>query len=282
MTDALERSMSNTLVPAKHIITLVRDFKDALQRHEDLSTQTEASLSKHEELSSSLQETIEQVNLLADQISEAMQIAQDAADHAKSLNPKDGKDADEELIIQRVLQAIPKPEKGKDGTTPEFDAIVKAVSKQMPKPKDGKTPTIDTDAILDELIAKLQEGDVLTKDHIKGLDAEISSYRSQLAGKHYGTDTWARGGGDTVSAGSNVTISTVGGVKVISASGGGAASPSTPTGTVNAVNTVFGVTAQPGSVVADGITYFLGAGYSYSAPNITMDVAPSQYIRYYV
>lgn len=65
-------------------------------------------------------------------------------------------------------------------------------------------------------------------------------------------------------------------------SSGGSSTPLTPIGTVNAVNAVFIVTARPSSVVADGITYFEGAGYSYSTLSVTLDVPPSQYIRYYL
>lgn len=53
----------------------------------------------------------------------------------------------------------------------------------------------------------------------------------------------------------------------------------TPIGTINSVNTSFTVTAEPKWVVSDGITYFDGAGYTYAALSITMDVPPSQYIR---
>lgn len=53
----------------------------------------------------------------------------------------------------------------------------------------------------------------------------------------------------------------------------------TPTGLVNASNTTFTPSAQPYYVVADGITYFAGAGYTWSSPNIVMDVPPSQYIK---
>ncbi len=53
----------------------------------------------------------------------------------------------------------------------------------------------------------------------------------------------------------------------------------TPVGSVNASNTTFTVSAEPSWVVSDGITYFDGAGYSYAALSITMDVPPSQYIR---
>lgn len=63
---------------------------------------------------------------------------------------------------------------------------------------------------------------------------------------------------------------------------GGSTTPLTPTGIVNAVNNIFGVVSRPSSVIADGITYFEGFGYSYAANVITLDVPPSQYIRYYV
>lgn len=62
---------------------------------------------------------------------------------------------------------------------------------------------------------------------------------------------------------------------------GGSSTPLIPTGDVNAMNAVFGVVSEPSSVVADGITYFDGAGYTYASLTITMDIPPSQYIRYY-
>ncbi len=58
-----------------------------------------------------------------------------------------------------------------------------------------------------------------------------------------------------------------------------AVSVTTPTGTVNGVNTSFTVTAEPLWVVADGATYFAGVGYSYAALTVTMDLAPSIFIR---
>lgn len=62
--------------------------------------------------------------------------------------------------------------------------------------------------------------------------------------------------------------------------GGGGVTVITPTGTVDGLNTVFAVgTSAPKWVVSDTNTYFPGLGYSYSSPNITMDVAPSYGIR---
>lgn len=69
------------------------------------------------------------------------------------------------------------------------------------------------------------------------------------------------------------------GVITVNAASSGGISVTTPTGSVNGSNTSFTVTDVPQWVVADGITYFDGAGYTYGALTVTMDVAPSQYIR---
>lgn len=60
---------------------------------------------------------------------------------------------------------------------------------------------------------------------------------------------------------------------------GGGLTVETPTGSVNASNTEFTVTAEPQWIVADGTTYYAGAGYTYNALTVTMDVPPSSYIR---
>lgn len=61
--------------------------------------------------------------------------------------------------------------------------------------------------------------------------------------------------------------------------GSGGYTKETPGGAVNSSNTSFTVTAEPVYVIADGITYFDGAGYTYAGLTITMDSPPSQYIR---
>lgn len=66
----------------------------------------------------------------------------------------------------------------------------------------------------------------------------------------------------------------------VSASGAGS-TPLIPTGSVNGLNATYGVASKPSAVVSDGITYYEGHGYSYAALNITMDIPPSEYIRYY-
>lgn len=65
----------------------------------------------------------------------------------------------------------------------------------------------------------------------------------------------------------------------ISSSGGGL-TISTPAEPVNSSNTVYTVTAEPLYVISDGLTYFPGSGYTYSALSITLDSPPTQYIKY--
>ncbi len=175
-----------------------------------------------------------------------------------SVKGDDGDSPDPEIIIAEVLKRMPPV---KHGVSPDADLIATRVITRLKSAEKKEDVVVDMPAIIEAVIEHLTEKKVLKKEHINGLDEEISSYRNQLAGKIYGKNTWARGGGGS------------------GTSGGGA--PLTPTGAVNAVNAVFGVLSQPSSVVSDGITYFEGAGYSYAALSITLDVPPSQYIRYY-
>lgn len=189
---------------------------------------------------------------------------------ARGKDGVDGNDADEEKILSRLVELIPKPKNG-DTPTIDYDKVAKMVRSQV---KDGEDAKVDYDKLFEMMKEKL------TIDHVPGLRGEIDSYRNQLAGKVYGEDTWARGGGDTVKAGTGVIITiNADGQKVINVPGG--VTPLTPTGTVNGVNKVFGVVSRPSSVIADGITYYEGFGYSYATLQITMDSPPAQYIRYY-
>lgn len=191
---------------------------------------------------------------------------------ARGKDGDDGKNADEDAILRRLVSKIPKP---KDGESPQvdYDKLANMIRAQV---KDGKDAQVDYEKLFGMVKEKL------TVDHIPGLRGEIDSYRHQVAGKVYGKDTWARGGGDTVVQGTGVTITpNANGQKVISATGGGGSNPLIPTGTVDGMNQVFGVVSRPSSVVADGITYYENHGYVYSALQITLDSPPAQYIRYY-
>lgn len=170
---------------------------------------------------------------------------------------------DAESHLERA-QSIQKGNPGKDGrhgVSPDPEAIATAVLRKIRQPKDGESPTVDYEEVMHRvarLMPKAERGlngkdgksvsieEVLEAvkkniklEHIPGLKNEIDSYRNQLAGKIYGKDTWARGGGDTVIAGAGVSIVNVNGQKVISASGssgtpvwGEILQTQSPTGTV--------------------------------------------------
>lgn len=115
------------------------------------------------------------------------------------------------------------PVKGKDYFTEAEKEILYATTiARIKAPKDGKDAVIDKKQLLQDLVTLLKEEEIFDIKNVKGLRAEIDSYRHQLAGKHYGKNTWARGGGDTVTAGANITITeNANGQKVIASTGGG-------------------------------------------------------------
>lgn len=152
--------------------------------------------------------------------------------------PKDGVSVDHEKVVQDVLAKIPQPKDGKDAVID--DKLIARIAK-LTKGKDGKAPT------LDEVVKHIKEN--LTVEHIPGLKREIDLVHNQLAGKIYGKDTLIRGGGDTVEAGTNITITKVNGKSRISSSGGGGIL--TPTGAVDGSNTVFVFASTPSIITVD-------------------------------
>lgn len=137
---------------------------------------------------------------------------------------KDGKDGKDGFA----------PVKGKDYLTKgDEDLLVLRVLSRIKTPKDGETPIVDYDKIIEEAVEKLKADKKLDWRDIGGLENELSSYRNQLARKQAGQ----HGGGDTVVAGTNVTITALpNGTKEISATGG--TSPLTTKGDLYGFSTV--------------------------------------------
>lgn len=165
--------------------------------------------------------------------------------------------------LQNIIEPlIPFVENGKDGVSPNEDDLRKLIE-----------PLVRT--VVSEM--GQAEGKEPTYDQIVGAATPIIEQKMREARKGW---FGGGGGGDLVRAGDGITITTNGiGAKVISATGG-AGSWSTPAETPNGSTTVFTVTAEPTDVVADGITYYDGAGYTYASLSITFDSAPVSYVRY--
>lgn len=134
----------------------------------------------------------------------------------KGQNGKNAEEVDTDKIAKDVLSKVIIPQVNEE-------SIVKKVLTAIPKnPASLKVirETFDTDPIaLLEKISSLPEGQFKLKtSHIDGLDQTIQSFKTQIRN---GTG-YVHGGGDTVAAGTNITITTnSNGAKVINSTGGG-------------------------------------------------------------
>lgn len=139
----------------------------------------------------------------------------------------DGKDADVNEVVEAVLERIPRAKDGEPGHTPQkgidyftkedVREVVSAVLKRIPKPKNGKD---GKDAVLDmeALIEAVKTSKKLGVGDIEGLTQTMRSMWNQIGKKGY-----LHGGGDTIRAGSGVTITrNLDGTTTISATSGGA------------------------------------------------------------
>ena len=165
------------------------------------------------------------------------------------------------------------PVRGKDYWTKEdISKIRKDIEKLIPKIQ--KESPVD----IQEIIKELKKQPIEAKN-IEGLPdvKELSHLVKFLKAGGF------RGGGDTVVAGTNVTITTnANGQKVITSSGGGGGgtSISNASGTVDGANTTFTVSSTPNYILCDGSTYFENYGYTLSGLAVTMAFAPVSYVKY--
>jgi hypothetical protein len=154
--------------------------------------------------------------------------------------PKDGKDADSEAITLEVLKRLPK--------LPNEADIIAKVLKQLPTPKASlkiikEELDLDKDALLDEILKSPK-----LKVKFDGLDTSIKALDRR----------YIHGGGDTVSAGTNVTITNVNGTKQINALAG-SFTILTTSDTIDDSNVSFTFTGTPSVVVINGQAYNAGA-----------------------
>lgn len=190
--------------------------------------------------------------------------------------------------IDEILKSIPngvgergekgdKGDKGERGERglPGRDGVDGIDGKDGKDGKDGEMGVIDTATIayLEDLIEQV-------KNEVKGVRQSRAGWGAhplQIKDGNTVIDKVTR----VINFGNNLSAvrSADGVVTVNATAGGGGSTVETPTGSVNGSNTSFTVSDVPQYVVADGVTYFDGAGYTYGALTVTMDVPPSQYIR---
>ncbi len=198
-----------------------------------------------------------------------------------------GKSVDHASVVADVLAQMPKPA---DGKSPKVEAIASALvplmvqyfEKTKPKVKEGKpgvdAKPVDTALLLDQLFEEIKNGKrKLSVGHIDGLDTKFAEVRNAAAmgtPSIYGKNTPLRGGGDTVVAGTGVTIvETVNGNKQISA----VAVPLTIitiTGAIDDSNVTFTAASEPLLLNINGAFYQKTGGaytWTYVAGTITLN-----------
>lgn len=162
---------------------------------------------------------------------------------------------DEKAIEERVFSRIqiPDPIPGQDAFVDE-NALVKKILFKIPKAEPVKLKSVDHQVIVDKIFEILDSGKKkLSLKHIgdftDGLEQTIRPMRSLMAG--------FRGGGDVVTAGSNITITTNSdGKKVITSTGGSGFTELSATETPDGIVTVFtfsSASAQPSYIVSDNV-----------------------------
>jgi hypothetical protein len=169
-------------------------------------------------------------------------------------------------LERRVNEALAQVQDGIDGKDADEERIVETVLARIPKPEPIVIPEIDLTEI-NERIAKVEEG-------VKRAATRPSGWGAHpLVIQDEGTavDKIARvinfkGAGVTATR-------TATGVVNVTIAGGGGASFETPTGTVNDTNLTFTVANTPLYIIVNGIIYFSGTGVfvSYAGGTITLN-----------
>lgn len=279
-----------TALPAEEIIRLFSELRTCIERLEQtVQSNHEEALEKIQEVEECVDQIPNHEKLINTNHKEALShigVLFDKLDEIgiKQGDPgKDGDSPDIEEIVLQVLARIRKPQDGKDADT---RAIMQEVLKKIPKPVDEQKMARRIFAALKKLQPKtivelrkeIKESEPgITKSE---LDARIAEIRNHVA-----TSRALHGGGDTVVAGTGVTITdTVDGNKRISASGGVGAWSTPPEAPVEDGSVlIFTVgSSAPTDVVRDGISVYPTVNYTFAAGQITFTDGngPTQYIRY--
>lgn len=184
---------------------LVKLAADLLKVHRDFLSKVDEFISETRSFSVKAQK-VDEANR------DAKAIATDVrAQMERILNLPRGEDGHTPTVselLALIRPLIPAPIKGDTGDAADpvdEEAIAARVLSLIPVPKDGESPALDM--IVTAVIEELKANDNLKlEERFKRVHNDVASYRNQLAGKVYGKDTWARGGGSgSTTSGKSVT-----------------------------------------------------------------------------
>lgn len=203
-------------------------------------------------------------NLELDKIDEKIAEIDSKMEEALSLEKGEkGEDADELKIAQWVLSQIPTPKDGRDGKDADEDRIVSKIAKMVPRSDDIAKEVLkripENKASLKVIQEKIELDPEVLMGHLEKLSPKLKDKLgineidklTKILDRRY-----IHGGGDTVTAGTNVTITrNANGDKVINATGGASIAVLDATGTIDDSNTIFTFTSVPTLVVINGASY---------------------------
>lgn len=271
---------------AVDLTTVMQMFTELMALHEEVM-QTVADLEKKQENTDT---THDEVKQLAQTLQQKYAAFEAIKTGPKGDEGEPGQSVDTASVIEAVASRIRQPLDGKGPTVADVvqalkPAVLKQVKKLVPNVKETAplvaVAPVDVNQLLDQLFEEIQSGKrKLNVGHIDGLDTKFAEVRNAAAmggleGKIYGKDTWARGGGDTVVPGTNVTFGKdSNGNKIINANPSGGFSIITVTGIVDDSNVTFGAATQPTLLNINGAFYQKTGGaytWSYSGTTITLN-----------
>lgn len=170
--------------------------------------------------------------------------------------PRDGKDADENAIVSKVLKKIRMPKDGQDG-------------------RDGLDAAVDYEMLVQQTAERLKNKGIEIDD-IDGLRELLDGFVARMNKASNNKGGQMRGGGDIVLAGTGVTITRDStGRSTISASGLTELDPTS--GSINSVNKAFVFASKPTYIVVDAATYRENKGWTWNAgtSTATLSIAPT-------
>lgn len=194
--------------------------------------------------------------------------------------------------LDKYVRTIKKGEKGDKGDKGER-GNAGARGPQGPQGEKGEKgdigPSVDEARIIQDISANvlktllpITEGtasdasSALKQEISKAVETAVKDLKNQIESDRKKSQVfqgtgYVHGGGDTVDAGTGISISVVNGKKVITATGTASINPITVTGTVDDSNTTFTASSAPSMVNINGAFYVHGHGVTISGTNITTD-----------
>lgn len=240
---------------------LLRTLDILITKIEEADTNLEEQSAKAKEITNSAIDNIAEIKTEAIEVIKARAIPGEKGDPAEPLDEdvivarlesifeaKIPEALNTEKLSQNILAKVPKLDTKK---------LTKQILKAIPQNKASlkiiqEKFEIDPMSVIEKIMSMPKGKFKLKTDNIDGLEQTMSAFRSQL-GKGY-----LHGGGDTVAAGTNITLTrNPNGTVTISSSGGGFTKLDTAS-TVDGSNQSFiflTATSQPTLVVSDGIQF---------------------------